>query len=215
MAFGPITQTLLDQMGWRWSQRVLAAICLIGLLGIVLYKPLGEQADGETDDTKYPVESVDKGHNDNKLYKKSEHTRLLQETDEKYECCGNLNKLFRELLRFYCRLDFMVFGVAFFCYSWAYDSPLTFIPLRAQEKGISGPKASNLLTYFGLSGIIVRLTTLVLPIRKFKMIMITTGFGMFIAGLSSTLMPLFTTYPGLVTYSVWLGSSLGKCVCNL
>ena len=190
MAFGPLLQVLLDNLGWRNTQRVVAAMSLFGLLGVIAFKPLPANLHGEDEQPLMPEDD----------------TRDQKETG----CCGKLMNRLLEMCRFYRQVDFLIFSLAYLCYDWCQDVPFTFMPLLAENYGIPGTKASTLLTLFGVSGIVVRLFTLLIPGQKLSMTVLGLLVAFFISGLSSLLTPLCTDYTTLAVYSFCSGSTLGK-----
>ena len=203
MAFGPIMQALLDSIGWRDSQRVFAGVVLIGLIAVLAYKPIHKENKHDENDSKESPKL------DNSEYKAKEKTVLLS-NEENDRCCGNLTNRFYDLWGFYCNIDFILFGASYFCYTWSYDAPFTFLPMLAQSYNIVGSKYSTLLTMFGVSGIIVRVATVLLPKQKLKRILVVLGVMLIFNSVTSALVPLCTNYHTLAIYSVCIGSVLCK-----
>ena len=202
MAFGPLLQVLLDNIGWRSTQRVLAAMCLFGLSGVVAFKPL--PADSQRQVDKDSMEKID--HNI-----PSETTSFLAENvQEQADSPGSLVDRFVEIWRFYCQIDFLFFSFAYFCYTWSYDAPFTFLLTLAESYNIPSTKASTLLTLFGVSGIVTRIMTLLIPGKKLSMTVIGLLVAFLVSGLSSLLTPLCYDYTTLVVYSLCIGSTLGE-----
>ena len=202
MAFGPLLQVLLDNIGWRNSQRVVAAMSLFGLLGVIAFTPLPANSHSGDEQPLMPEDDT---------RDMSEKTAMLSRNDQKETgCCGKLMDRLLEMCRFYRQMDFLIFGLAYFCYAWCYDAPFTFMPLLAENYGILATKASTLLTLFGVSGIVVRLFTLLIPGKKLSMTVLGLLVALFISGLSSLLTPLCTDYTTLAVYSFCSGSTLGE-----
>ena len=199
MAFGPIIQLLMDHLGWREALRVLAAItAVVGLCGLVVFKPLPKIAP-ESDPAIRCKKLQDAKENDPLL--KNEDTPSTRE---------KLKHRLKEIWQLYCRLDFLLFGIGFFGFTWSYDSPYIFLPLHAQSLGIDALKSTSILVFFGLSGIAMRLVLLVIPSTNFKVTVLLTGGFLFFAGFISTLISLFTNYDTLCVYAALLGSTLGE-----
>ena len=202
MTFGPLLQVLLDNIGWRTTQRVVATMCLFGLLGVIAFKPLPANSHSGDEQQVMPED-------DQRVM--SEKTAMLsRNAQEETGCCGKLMDRLLEMCRFYCKIDFLFFSLAYFCYVWSYDAPFTFMPLLAKSYGIPGTKASTLLTLFGVSGIVVRLFTLLIPGQKLSKTVLGLLVAFVISGVSSLLTPLCTDYATLAVYSLCAGSTLGK-----
>ena len=215
MIYGPLIQFFLDIASWRWAMRAIALTCLPGLIGVVVFKPLKHQdeKDRSTSVPQYektiPVKykAIDET---SCLNNAIENT--LSETNSSENTSSDsqtLRQRFLKSIKFYVRGDFMLFAAAFLCFEWAYVCPYAFIPLRAQTRGISGRNSSFLLTIFGASGIGARLLLLLIDLN-IKGLVISTGCGLFIAGLASLLVPLCRIYATLAIYSAVLGIALGE-----
>ena len=201
MAFGPLLQVLLDTIGWRNTQRVIGAMCSFGLLGVIAFKPLPSKPQCHLDNDQ--MERLNENES-------SEKTLILQKNDQKQSCCGSLVGRFVDIWRFYCQIDFLLFCFAYFCYTWSYDAPFTLLPTLAESYNIPSTKASTLLTLFGVSGIVIRILTILVPGEKMLLTVIGLLVAFFISGLSSLLTPLCYDYTTLVVYSLCIGSTLGK-----
>ena len=201
MIFGPFLQLLLDKCGWRCAQRVLALITFCGgVCGIIVYTELPKTTD-KSDRTDTSSGDHDEGE---------DQTLLRQIETKKEGCSAQLRARFLEICRFYRRPEFILLGISFFCYTWSYDSPYTFLPLRAQSLGISAIQSSTILAIFGLSGIIARLVVLFIPYDNFKITVFATGGCLMAAGVLSICISYFTSYTLLAVYAGLLGSTLGK-----
>ena len=224
MSFGPLIQLFLDTLGWRGTQRMLGLITLfVGICAVIAYQPLNNQSsDSESDQSETNTET---GSAKTKEETNTETQPLLNNTQEdantetqplirtakpQTSLCTQLKDRFMETWKFYTRLDFILLGIAFFGFTWSYDSPYIFLPLRAQTLGIDALKSTTILVIFGLSGFIIRLTLLFVPNTSFKMTVASTGVCLFVAGAVSTLMPLFTTYTTLAVYAAIVGCPLGR-----
>ena len=83
------------------------------------------------------------------------------------------------------------------------------IILKANYSGISEDKSVWLLTIMSASAITFRMT-LVLIIKDFKVLVILAGLTGCLGAIVSMLMPLFSTFPLMVMYSVIWGACLGN-----
>ena len=198
MSLGPLIQILTDNIGWRGTERVLAGMTLfVGLCAVLVYKPL-------------PVRAVEPeiAIKCNSFKTGTETDSLLNSSREKSRWQTFKSRTI-ETWRFYFRLDFLLLGIGFFGFTWSYDSPYIFLPLRAQTLGIDALKSTTLLTIFGLSGIIVRVVLICMP-SSFKLTVASTGVCLFCSGCISFFMPLFTNFTSLATYAALIGSTLGN-----
>ena len=199
LALGPLIQILTDSIGWRGTERVLALMTLVvGLCAALLFKPLPER----------PAEAENGIECETPNKTNSESDPLLSE-DTHTSRWQTFKARFIETWKFYIRLDFLLLGIGFFGFTWSYDSPYIFLPLRAQTLGIEALKSTSLLTIFGTTGIVVRVLMLFVP-TNFKFTVVSTGACIFFGGAISALIPLFTTYTTLAVYSGLLGSTLGQ-----
>ena len=217
MIFSPLVQYLLDTVGLRWTFRVMAGLSLVGLLGVLFYKPLHNVKSAATKQ-RNEYEDINKDNklsatkSDMSLRSADEQKTFLIESEETGCCssCGSMMSRFADNFRYYLRLDFILFGLAFFCYSWTCDTPFTFLPLRAQKADLTGSQSSMLLIIYGCCGIAVRVFIILLPCENFKITVITTGLCLFIAGAVSPLTPILKSYSAFAIYSAVLGSTLGE-----
>ena len=204
MLLGPLIQVLTDSIGWRSTERVLAVMTLaVGLCAVLVYKPL-------------PVQPIEpeiviecNGFNKESSFKTDTENDPLLESSSESSQWEAFKARFIETWKFYIRLDFLLLGIGFFGFTWSYDSPYIFLPMRAQTLGIEALKSTTLLTIFGLSGIVVRVILLFIPFGSFKLTVASTGCCLFFAAVISLFMPLFTNYTSLAVYSALLGSTLG------
>ena len=202
LIFAPLTQLLLDNYGWRWTQRIMAVITLTGILGVVLFKPLPTKPNRNDKSSNHSVSTSEP----------SQTTMLLDSTKNKETCCCRMYYDFVYILRVYCSLDFFLYGVSFLCCNWTYDMSVMFLSLHTQRQGLSGDQAAILLNLFGASGVIFRLIMICLPSKGLKVTVFSTGLAFGFGAFLCTLISAYETYVSFAVYAICLGGALGESI---
>lgn len=190
--WGPVTQVLLDSVGWRNTFRIMAACCCLIIIAAVTYNPNVEEKDKMLE----KVESgKEKGELDNEV-----HSAMLQTTKEK----GKIVDLSVFMIPQYCILV-ASFTLMFLC---------RFIPnihlvKYSEELNITAEKASKYYMFLGLSSAVGRLLSGRLCDVKCVNIQYVNQLAIAITGMATVLLPLARTFVSVAFYTVVFGFADG------
>ncbi len=233
MAFGFITRILLDHLGLRSALLIDAAIVLVvGVSCGLLFRPLANGRGANSSDTSKSDENksllgpegerTTKGEKSNwtldvptpqeirpALYGaiSPKHSPAPESCSEK-ESNGNDGNTLTAILK---NPIFLIYSYTLLMFCLGYHVPYTFTPERAEASfHLSSAKSSLLVSIIGLSNIGGRLVFGWVadrgPLVRFWMF----GIVLFLNGLSTALVFLYTTYPLMVAYSVMFGAFSGE-----
>lgn len=203
LTFGLLTRRLSDLVGWRWTLVIEGAIMLLGCICGAIFKPLPHPE--VTEDTNLVQED---GAKENGLY---------EVVAEEQGCCQRACKcgallevvdlsLFKNpVMCIYC------FSVLMFCFG--YHVPYTYTPERARQLGVDSGSASFLVSIMGMANVGSRLIFGWLADRSQGIRFYLAGSMLALGGFVSVAIPLFTTYPLMVLYSVMFGAFTGGWSC--
>lgn len=136
--FAPLTQLLLENLGWQMALLTTAGICLVNCIFGLMFVPL-------------PVEQED----DNDVYDKladPEGAKKEKVHGDKQQPKETV-KVMLELLK---HPIFMMFAVSNFFTSLGYPIPYTFVPDNAKVLGMSPEEGSYLVALIGISNTVAR-----------------------------------------------------------
>ncbi|ELU17411.1 hypothetical protein CAPTEDRAFT_225743 [Capitella teleta] len=196
LTFGLLTRSLTDRLGWRWALVVEGGIMLLGVVCGAIFRPLPQNESNE--DTKLEAEA-------NKTDEVVDQSPFEQEEPGccKRSCdCIDLSYLKNPVFIIYC------FSILMFCFG--YHVPYTYTPERARQLGIDSKSSSFLVSVMGMANVGSRLLFGWVADRSKGVRFYLAGIMLTLGGVVSVAIPLFTTYPLMVLYSVMFGSFTGS-----
>ena len=107
-------------------------------------------------------------------------------------------------------LTFVLLLVGYTGFTVAYTTPFIYIPIKAEQYGLSMLQQSLLLGIIGIASVVVRMVALLTGDSHFKVTLWLCAFCQFVSGFVSLWMPYYTDFGSLAAYSVALGIGLGK-----
>jgi len=137
--FAPITQKLVENLGWKHSMLAISGVCMCNCLFAFCFKPLDPEQE--------PDEACDKLNEEKKESTSSADTNSVKQ--EKKETVTVMLALLRDVV-------FMMFAVSNFFTSLGYPIPYTFIPDNAKVLGLSSDQGSFVISIIGISNTVAR-----------------------------------------------------------
>jgi len=146
--FAPLTQYLINAVGWKYSMLIMSGICLCNCCFAVCFKPLNStQPAGEGEE----YDQLDQEK------KKQDGTGATITTEEKSTWTVMAELLVNPI--------FMMFAISNFFTSLGYPIPYTFIPDNSKELGMSPGEGAFIISTIGISNTIARLVLGILSQR--------------------------------------------------
>jgi cyanate permease len=184
---------LADSLGWRWALVVEAGIMLLGVVCGLIYRPIPPPENGEE--------------------VKTASNEAKEEVDARCCCCcGCRSSCCSEIIdvSFFKRPEFCIicFSILMFCFG--YHVPYAYTPERARQYGVDASSASFLVSIMGMANVGSRLVFGWVADRSPRIRFYLAGTMLTLGGLVSIAIPLFTTYPLMILYSVLFGAFTGQ-----
>jgi len=200
--FAPITQKLLDTLGWKSAMLAVSGICLSNGLFAFCFKPL-EQVQVETNPEVY-----DKLNDDKKVKEEEEEE---EEKKEKNQERKETVRVMKELLK---DVIFMMFAVSNFFTSLGYPIPYTFIPDNSKVLNMTAEEGSFIISTIGISNTIARLVLGILSQKMNRLFLynsclVVCGLSMC---LSNYFQPMAASLTGADCSLVPVSNSTTPCV---
>ncbi|KAL9954165.1 hypothetical protein ACROYT_G041666 [Oculina patagonica] len=199
--WGPVTQVLLDSVGWRNTFRVMALSCSLIFLFAITFNP--------------NIEEKDKISEENPNQQNTEQNN--QDDDDDSE--STKVQIRKEKLKI---LDFSVWRIPQYCIlvvSFTMMFMCRFIPnvhlvKYSEELNISADRASHFIMFLGISSGGARLLIGRLCDMKAVNIRYINQLGIAVAGLATLLLPLAKSYVSVAFYTAVFGFADGAFITS-
>lgn len=198
--WGPVTQVLLDSVGWRNTVRVMALSCTLVLVLAIPFNPNVEEKDTISEDSCEEVTEPNYQDGDD-----GTRRAKIQTGNKKFKI-----------------LDFSVWKIPQYCFlvaSFTLMSMCRFIPSihlvkYSEELNIPADKASHFYMFLGISSGAARLLIGRLCDVKWVNIRYINQLGIALAGLATSLLPLAKSYVSVALYTAVFGFSDGAFITS-
>ena len=212
--FGPLIGLVANTYGWRVSMLGLAGICVISYISCFILKPPIPPDDSSVK----PLVDENGSHNKGSYSVNECITDGEEKTYSTIDCNDQLNASEgitemsdaneTETNNVLKHPVFLLLCVSYVFFVLHYLIGYMYITLKSTNEGLSANKCVWLFTTIALSSVLLRLT-LTMIIKDFNVFMYSAGVAGVIASAASLVMPLLTTYPLLLVYSVIWGGCQG------
>ncbi|XP_069109440.1 monocarboxylate transporter 12-like [Argopecten irradians] len=181
LVLAPITEVFLQKYGWRGTLWIWSAVVLNTVVCGVLYRPMGDL--GTT-------------------IKRPEDNKKTRTNSPETGCVRVINIFDLTLLQ---TPKFAVHMIVSCGYIAGYNIPFGYLPVHGDSVGLTSQESVVLIAIIGVTSTVSRVVIGYISDKPWVNTFVLTGTMLLIGGISTCLVPFYTSFTSLAAYSALYG----------